>query len=553
MRRLLVLVLLPMLLCGVARAASPAAAEVAEFSRQAMARHCVPTGPGLAVLVARGDELLFRGACGLADVASGAPLTPDHVFRVASVTKQFTAAGVLKLVDEGRLSLDDPLSKYLPAFPDAGGITVGMLLNHTAGVRNAAIMPAADAGTQGMVDAIGNAGVDFPPGQGYRYSNAGYVLAGAVIERVTGMAWDAYLHQAFFAPLGMTRTRGGHDVGVGDRTGEVTGHVIQQGAWSHARQMDMRLPHAAGALVSTLDDLWAWNRALHAGTVLSAQSHGAMATPRGKAADGNYGYGIAVGTLRGSRVFRHNGGISGASAYLAYLPEHDLTVAVLSNADALQPEVVRNGYLANLLAAHAIGKPYPSRDAIHVDPESLRQYEGVYRTDAATARVLRVVEGRLTSQRIPGGQPVALEPVARDAFALEAAFSRMVFERDAAGAVVAMQFLSDDEAQPERIERSDEPLPSVRQEVRVPVEALQRIAGEYVYRSMTLVVSVDDGTPRVRFNNQQQPIELVPQSPSLFSLKVVDATLEFTPDGDIARKAILRMGPAVNEYVRREQ
>ena len=270
---------------------------------------------------------------------------------------------------------------------------------------------------------------DFAPGEGWKYNNSGYVLVGAVIEAASGMPWHAYLKKAFFEPLGMKNT------GYGDETvavipGHVTGYTLADGRWAVARYLSMTQPHAAGALVSTVDDLLRWNRALHEGKLLGAGSYRQMITPIGKAKDEKYGFGITHDQLRGQDMLQHGGGIFGFSTYLLYLPDEDVTAAVLYNADSGRPPAIGTDTLARMLAARAIGKPYPQKQAIKVDAAALGEYEGVYRIDKDAARALRVVDGKLTSQRT-GSPSYMLVPIGKDDFLFEEGLSRMRFERDA--------------------------------------------------------------------------------------------------------------------------
>src|SRR5690606_227979 len=263
--------------------------------------------------------------------------------------------------------------------------------------------------------------------------------------------------------------------------GHVGGYTRNGEHWARARHLSMTQPHAAGALVSTVDDLLRWNRALHEGRLLGDAGYAAMITPTGKAAEHGYGFGIGSGSLRGRPKLEHGGGIFGFSAYVLYLPDDGLSVAVLYNADSGRPGMLGTGRIAQLLAAHAIGRPYPEKKAIALDDAALRAYEGVYRIDEDTARTLRVVDGRLTSQR-SGGQVQLLIPVATDTFLFEEGFSRIVFARDAAGGVAAMRFFPEDEGEGEVVERSDEPLPADQQEVVLPRAALERIVGRYAHQ-----------------------------------------------------------------------
>src|SRR5690554_3883192 len=216
-----------------AGAAQPVSAQEVSRYATALLEEAYPDagGPGAAVLVARGDEVLFRGARGMASVELGVPLSADHVFRLASVTKQLAAAGVLKLAEDGKLSLDDPLAKFLPDYPGGDAVTVRMLLDHTSGIRSYTSIPGVmegpiqrDLSTAQLVDTFKDEQPDFAPGEDWRYNNSGYVLVGAVIEEASGQPWHAYLGQVLFEPLGMAHTGYGNQA---ERLipGHVTGYT----------------------------------------------------------------------------------------------------------------------------------------------------------------------------------------------------------------------------------------------------------------------------------------------------------------------------------------
>ncbi len=535
-------------------AAPPSRADVAAYAERLLAGNNPDDAPGMAVLVARGDEVLYRGAHGAANLQLGVPMSPDQVFRLGSVTKQMAAAGVLKLAEDGKLSLEDPLTKFVPGYPGGNKITVRMLLNHTSGIRSYTDMPGVMEGpiqktvtTAQLIDTFKNEKPDFAPGEGWHYNNSGYVLVGAVIEAASGMPWHAYLQQVFFKPLGMQHTGyGNEDVAV--IPGHVTGYTRVGEQWASAHYLSMTQPHAAGALVSTLDDLKQWNRALHEGKLLKADSYRAMTTPTGKAAEDGYGYGITAGTLRGEPVLQHGGGIFGFSTYLLYLPDEDVTVAVLYNADSGRPGMLGTGRIANLLAAHAIGKPYPDKNAIVVDQDMLKQYEGVYRLDKNAARVVRVVDGKLTSKRT-GSEAYTLIPVAKDTFLFDEGFSRMVFERDAAGKVGAMRFFPEDEGEGEVVKRSDEPLPTERESVTLDKAVLERLVGKYAYQGMVMTVVLDGEKITAQLAGQPA-FEIFAESSTRFFLKVVEASLEFAPGNAPAASVTLLQGGQTLEFKR---
>jgi len=460
-------------------ATPPTPAEFARYAETLLSDAYRTDAPGVAVLVMRGDEVLYRGARGEADVTADVPLEPGDRFRIASVTKQIAAAGLLTLVDAGKVSLDDPLSKYLPAYPGGASITIEQLLNHTSGIKDYTSIPGTfdgpirrDLTTAQMVDYFKSEAPDFAPGQGWRYSNSGYVLVGAVIEAASGQPWHRYLDEVLFKPLGMKDTGYGADPHVVAR--QVKGYAMNGEVPAPPPQLSMTQPHAAGALVSTVDDLARWNRALHEGLVLKPATYARMTTPVGKAKDGGYGYGIGITAVRGSPAFEHQGGIPGFTSNLTYVLETDLTVAVLQNSETASP-AQQPASIARRLAAAALGAPYPPVTPVVVDVAVLRDYEGVYSVDQHATRTLRIFDGTLTAERTAGPR-YELTPIAGDTFVYPDGFSRLQVLRDATGKVTGMRFWSDGEGDGIVAPLTDQALPV---DITRPREELERLGGRY--------------------------------------------------------------------------
>jgi CubicO group peptidase (beta-lactamase class C family) len=525
-------------------ASPPTRAEIARYADQLLADTFAADGPGGVVEVARGDEVLYRGARGLADLATRRPLQPGDVFRIGSVSKQFAAAGVLKLVEAGKVSLDDPLSKYVPGFPNGAHITVLELLNHTSGVKNYTSIPAVmeapldkDLATAQLIATFKDARTDFAPGEGWAYANSGYVLVGAVIEAASGKPWHQYLREALFDPFGLAHTGYGGDPVFAARL--VSGYAIEEGKVRLAKPISMTIPHAAGALLSTADDLVRWNRALHEGRVLQDAAYARMITPVGKAVDAKYGFGIEHDRFRGHDLLAHSGGIFGFASMLDYVQGPDLSVVVLQNTESNEghdsPEI-----LARKLAALALGQPYPAKRAIPVDAAALAAAEGVYPVDAKSARVLRVVDGTLTAQRT-GGPRSKLIPIARDEFLYEDGLNRFSLVRDAAGAVTGMRFYPNGEGDGLVFARSAGPLPSAHVEVPLRQAELDRVLGTYEKDGRKLKVFLD-GTRLMTQLVGQPAFEIFAESPSVFFLTVVDATLEFAAGKGAAPGVTLHQG-----------
>mgnify|MGYP000925309823 FL=1 len=550
----------PLLALALNASAAPATklpdkVEVAAYAEKLLAETYPADGPGAAVLVARGDEVVYRGARGLASVELKVPLAPEQSFRIGSVTKQFAAAGLLKLIDSGKVGLDDPLSKYLPDYPNGAKITVRQLLDHTSGIKSytgiAGIMDGPirkDLSTAELIATFKDQPVDFAPGEQWAYNNSGYVLVGAVIEAASGKSWHAWLDEALLAPNGLTRTvYGANDALI---AGMASGYTVHDGRVAPAAFLSMTQPHAAGALVSTVDELHRWNRALHGGKLLSAKSYTAMTTPAGKAKDANYGFGIAGGTLRNRPIQQHGGGIFGYASYLMYLPEAELSVVVLQNADATVGGPTDTAVLAKLVGAFALGDPYPEARPIEVSAETLKSAEGVYRIDEQATRVLRVVDGKLTAQRT-GSERLPLVPSAPDAFHYEGTLTWFKLERDAQGKITGMRLYQDGEGEGVVATLTGDPLPSARASISVPVEQLQRLVGSYSANGMNMKVFLDGEQLKTQLDGQPA-FDLFAETPQKFFLTVVDATLTFAPDSGAVSSVTLNQGPAVIEFKRVE-
>lgn len=329
-----------------------------------------------AVLVARGDQVLFRQAYGTADVATGAPNRIGSRFRLASVSKQFTAAAILKLQDDGRVSVADPVCKWIDPCPAAWApIRLSHLLSHTSGIPDLMARPGwgnrrvTPATLAELTEDSMAFGLSFTPGTKLAYNNAAFNLAAAVVEKASGMAFADYLRTAFFDPLGMADT--GFDDGADHAI--VTGHATFPAGLTAQRTPNVSIVAGAGALYSTPDDLLVWERALHGGHVLTPFSYGLMIADHSppdqpKERDGrrlrDWGYGLMANHL-GRRVtpafedfqIYHTGSWSGFRNLVAWQPDRRVAVIVLSNNYHQQKEVL---LISQQAMAEALGRPFPT-------------------------------------------------------------------------------------------------------------------------------------------------------------------------------------------------
>ena len=420
-------------------------ADEAALQKQAgaiLADGIASNAPGASVLIAQDDRVLFRAARGSAHLELGVTLSPNQVFRIGSLTKTFTAATILKLSAAGKLSLADPLSKFLPDFPNGGHITLAELLDHTAGLSDAwEVDVAKPQDTRSVIRLIAGHAPDFPPGTAWAYSNSGYMLLGAVIEKATGQPWHAAIHDLLAQPLGLTQTAYYPDEAV--VPGKVVGYSQNdRGEVILAPYASISGPGAAGALTSTVDDLFHWMRALATGRALPLHLYEAMSSAKTTAAGKTipYGYGLMLGTVRSEPVIEHNGGIEGFASHLTYFPKQHVTVVVLANTDARSPNPRS---LAHRLGALTIGRPYTELHPIQTDDRHRQELCGTYQISATARRTLSVADGTLWTQREGGPkQPLAMAQGDLLFFPHDATDYFKII-RDAHGRVIALDFYAD--------------------------------------------------------------------------------------------------------------
>ncbi|MCH9646623.1 MAG: beta-lactamase family protein [Deltaproteobacteria bacterium] len=320
---------------------------------------CAKDAPGGAIIAVRNGETVLRHACGLADLEHGIQLEPDMVFRLGSVTKQFTAVAVLMLEREGKLQVPDEITMHLPDYPTQGKtITVEHLLTHTSGIPNYTALPGwieakahLDLSVKEMLAEWQDLPLEFDPGSRFAYSNSGYFMLGAIIEAVSGVDYATFVEKRIFEPLAMTSSYfGSHSRVIPNR---VNGYQATDNGdgYLNAPFIDMDIPHAAGSLLSTVDDLAKWDAALYTDQLLPAAARSRMWTsyilPNSEKA--GYGYGWGIGEVKGRKMVHHGGGIFGFSTMVMRVPEERLYVAVLTNGGPIDPGAVARQTVLALL------------------------------------------------------------------------------------------------------------------------------------------------------------------------------------------------------------
>ena len=390
-----------------------------------------------AALVADGGEVLWKGAAGLANREWELPNTADTRFRLGSITKQFTAVLILMLAEEGRVELEAPLLTYLPDYREDTGsrVTIHHLLNHTLGIPSYTSQPgffeaeARHSWEVGPFVAQWCSGdLEFEPGSAFRYNNSGYHLLGAVIEAVTGKAYDEVVEERIFGPLDMTASGYDWNEEIVPRraTGYRPGGGTGPGGWRIAEYLDMSIPYAAGALYSTVEDLYRWDRALDGEELLSAASKELLFRP----GLSNYAYGWGIQGEGDALLHAHGGGIFGFRTMIVRRPATDTLVVALCNAENAQPSRVVQELL-EILDAEPRAVPVREASGFQFTEGPAADGAGnLYFTDLTTDRVL---------VRRPDGQvDVVLEASEGCNGLMVAADGRLVACQGEAGRLVAL-------------------------------------------------------------------------------------------------------------------
>jgi D-alanyl-D-alanine carboxypeptidase len=529
-----------------ALAAPPA--DLRERADALLAEAFAADGPGAAVIITDDGETVYAGGRGLADVEARTPITPQTVFRVGSITKQFTAAVVLQLVDEGRISLDDPVSRFLPDYPQPGaGATVRQLLNHTVGIQPYTAIPGfmVEANTnrpyttEQMIALFRDLPAPSRPGERFAYNNSGYVLLGAIVESVTGMPWHQAVEQRIARPLGLQTLRYG--VGEAEMPRMARGYTSGEQGVRPANRIHMSVPHAAGGLIASVEDMARWAQALHHGRVVSAQSYARMIAPT-VMADGTtvpYAFGLSNSDIRGRHAIEHGGGIFGFSTDSLYIPEEDLFIAVFTNSD--EPNAAP-GLVMRRLAAMAVGDPYPEFEARPFEASALEPFFGVYAlpNDEGQRRFF-ARDGKLYTHRSGGSELEAFSAGDGRFFYGDASLTWFQLSRDSSGTPV-MEMHQNGENVIERTLHSG-PIPSPPVAFAVPRAVLESYVGRYTLPRGPVVVAWGEGDKLTVQLGGQPSRGLRATSETEFAVEGVDgAQVSFNRDNGVVTHVVIQQG-----------
>lgn len=483
---------------------------------------------GATVLVAKDGEVRYRKAFGKANVELDIDMIPENVFEIGSITKQFTAVGILMLLEEGKLSLDDEITKYIPDYPTQDTkITIHHLLTHTSGIKSYTSIPSLrefarkDLKVTELIDAFKNEPMDFKPGEEFRYNNSGYVLLGAIIEKVSGVSYEEFIQERIFNKLDMNTSYYGSKSKI--IKNRAYGYQQSENGYVNADYISMTIPYAAGSIMSTVDDLLKWNTAVRNHELISKKSLEKAFTnyTLNNGNNINYGYGWFLNSIKDVPIIEHGGGIFGFTTQGIYVPSENTYVIVLTNCDCDSPTET-----ANKIAAIAIGKPYPKpADAIKLSNKELKKWVGAYKFEDGAIRVITLKGNQLYSQRTDSSAEFKIFPLSQHRFFFENSFSEFIFSEGKQKEAIYKRNMSESKG----IE-TDAKLPEQKKEVQLSPATLKKYVGTYELAPNFFIEVTVNGNQIFAQATGQSKFEMFAESEDNFFLKVVPASVTFQID-----------------------
>ena len=397
--------------------------------------------PGVSVIISKNRKTVFKGARGLANLEHNIPLTNQSVLRLGSISKQFTAAAIMMLQEQGKLLTSDDIHKYVPSFPTEGNlVTIENLLTHTSGIANYTDDDdlfdkeiQVPASVDDTLARFAKHPMVFKPGEAMAYSNTGYSLLGKIVEVASGQSYKEFVEQNIFKKLGMTQSSYEGQELIPHRA---AGYEQTAQGFINTSYINMDWPYAAGALISTPTDLNIWFSALSSGKLISKASYEKMVSPfkLNNGSFSSYGYGLIVKPFNDYTVIKHTGGINGFLAHARYIPEQKLYVAVLANSNHINPI-----FINEKLTAKVLGIELPKFKSVNVTAEQLSPVLGDYRINKNTSRSLIYENDVLYSQRT-GGNKIKLIPMSKNSFYYHNSNNYLVIEKNSQGKLIMKYF-----------------------------------------------------------------------------------------------------------------
>ncbi len=484
--------------------------------------------PGISILVAKDGKPIYRKAFGKANLELDVPMTTQNVFEIGSITKQFTAVAILMLQEQGKLSTEDEITKYIPDYPvNDKKITIHHLLNHTSGIKSYTGMDSfrklarTDMTPKELIDVFKNEPMDFDPGEEFRYNNSGYILLGYIIEVITGDTYENFIENNIFKTIGMNSSYYGSNAEL--IKNRASGYKLEGDKFLNADYLSMTLPYAAGSLMSTVDDLLKWQNAVSANAFIKRESlekaiNGSTLNNGKKI---NYGYGWGKTMIQGATGYSHGGGIFGYTTNGIFLEDENLYVIGLTNCNCKNVSET-----TMKVAALAIGKPIPDKkDAITLSVEEAKKWVGAYQFEGEVIRHIMLKDGKLFSIRegensrefqiysMNDGSFIFDDGTISYNFSLTDDGRRQTIFKNSEGSFIGTGI--------------DKAPPAEKKSITVASDILQKYVGKYELQPNFIIDITVEGNSIYAMATGQPKFEIFAESETLFFLKVVPAEISF--------------------------
>jgi CubicO group peptidase (beta-lactamase class C family) len=484
--------------------------------------------PGVSILVAKDGKAIYSKGFGMANLENKVSNSSNSVFEIGSITKQFTAVAILMLEEQGKLSVQDEITKYIPDYPTQGKtITIHHLLNHTSGIKSYTNMISfldlarTDMTPTELIEKFKNEPMEFDPGTDFNYNNSGYILLGYIIEVASGKSYEAFIQENIFDKIGMSNSYYGSMIRV--IPNRARGYAQNQDGYENARYLSMTLPYAAGSIMSTTQDLLKWQNAISSNKLIKRSSlekaiNGSKLT-NGDSLD--YGYGWISGKLRSSKTIEHSGGIFGYSSNGIFLPDENIYVIGLSNCECGDVNT-----LTKNIAAIAIGDPFFTKaDAIQLSNEKLAKWVGAYEFDEGVIRHISIEESQLYSLR-EGSRTLKIYPISTSRFIFDGVDTEYNFYTKDGNRMVNMII----NGQTITGKGIDKKAPVARQEIEMSIDLLQEYLGTFELQpGFNIEITIVEDKIYATATGQGAA-QMFAEEKDKFFLKIVEADVHFTRD-----------------------
>lgn len=484
-----------------------------------------PRKSGAAILISKDGKTIYQNQIGLANVEYQIPISTKTKFHIGSITKQFTAASILLLEQDGKLAINDPISKYLPSMPaDKKTLTIAQLLAHTSGFKDYPQIPEIrsqirnNLSPKQLIALVNEVALEFEQGTELSYSNSGYVLLGVLIEAISGQDYGSFLENRIFKKLDMNSTS------VNNYEAIVANRAIGYSEDENDQLIHATFhtsPFSAGAIISTVEDLNIWAIGLYQGQIISAKSLKKMLRNNllrnGQETDNGFGW--EINEIADMPCFEHSGFVPGYKSNSIYIPEQNIYIVVMQNNEYGSPTPT----MINA-AALVAGKPYPRlKDAKQLSEAAIKNISGTYELEGGEERIIFKNEDGFHIKAL-GGQASTLYASDETTLFYREGYRQISFKKSKEGKLVGFTY-KNRSLKTNAIKTSDT-VPEERNVVQLDVATLENFIGGYEFEPFTLAITLEGETLYIQPEGSNK-VSMVPIAANAFLIEEIGAEITF--------------------------